>query len=261
MNKELIRGNEMSKFLLSNDYISQEKLKHPAKLKESGRRAIIIGSNGKNNIGFHIEKIFYQNGIKVISFNKTTNDMSIKKLPVNSQDDILVLANGYTCLEWIENLNDIEIERMINDTFLASVRSVNQFVQATINSSNKKYIIFIGSMAYKNVLNGSSVYCASKSAIAHFSKCIAWELAPKGYNVITLHPSNTEDTPMTEETIKGLMRFRNLSREEAENYWGTTLPKHNWLQPEEIAHICNFFVSGKSDYMSGTQIDLAGGQR
>ena len=251
----------MSKFTLSNNYIDEQKSKHPAQIKERDRRAIVVGSDFESNIGFHIGNKFTKDGISVKSFNKSIMDMTSNNLPINKEDDILVLANGHTYLDWIENLNDEQISTMINDTFLASVRSTNQFVKKTINSNYKKYIIFIGSMAYNNVLNGSSVYCASKAAISHFSKCMAWELAPKGYNVITINPSNTEGTPMTEETIKGLMRYRNLPREQAENYWAATLPKHNWLQPEEIANICSFFISGKSDYMSGTQIDLAGGQR
>lgn len=251
----------MSKFSLSNNYIDDQKIINPAKQKSIDRKAIIIGSDNKSNIGFHISNKFSENYIHTRSFNKESLDLVKENLPVESDDDILVLANGYTYLEWIENLNDDEISKMINDTFLSSVRATNQFVKATIKSPYRKYIIFIGSMAYKNVLNGSSVYCASKAAISHFSKCIAWELAPKGYNVITINPSNTEGTPMTEETIKGLMRYRGLSREDAESYWGAILPKHNWLQPTEIAEVCNFFISGDSDYMSGTQIDLTGGQR
>jgi NAD(P)-dependent dehydrogenase (short-subunit alcohol dehydrogenase family) len=251
----------VSKFTLSNNYIDEQKSEHPAQVKKSNRRAIVVGSDFTSNIGFHIGNKFTENGIHVKSFNKNIMDMISNYLPINEDDDILVLANGYTYLDWIENLNDSQISQMINDTFLASVRATNQFVQKTIKTHYKKYIIFIGSMAYKNVLNGSSVYCASKAAISHFSKCIAWELAPKGYNVVTINPSNTEGTPMTEETIRGLMRYRNLTEKEAKKYWGATLPKHNWLQPEEIADICSFFISGKADYMSGTQIDLAGGQR
>ena len=222
----------MSKFTLSNNYIDEQKSEHPAKTKKSNRRAIVIGSDFTCNIGFHIANKFAENEIDVKSFNKNVMDMISNYLPINEDDDILVLANGYTYLDWIENLNDSQILQMINDTFLASVRATNQFVQKTIKTNHKKYIIFI-----------------------------AWELAPKGYNVITINPSNTEGTPMTEETIKGLMRYRDLTRQEAEKYWGATLPKHNWLQPEEIADICSFFISGKADYMSGTQIDLAGGQR
>tara|TARA_R100000656_G_scaffold117522_2_gene90921 strand:+ start:13907 stop:14662 length:756 start_codon:yes stop_codon:yes gene_type:complete len=251
----------MSKFTLSNSYIDKQKSKYPAQVKESNRRAIVVGADSESNIGFHISNKFIKEGIFVNSFTKSVLNMASNNLPVKEEDDILVLANGYTYLDWIENLNDEQISTMIDDTFLASVRATNQFVEKTIDNPYKKYIIFIGSMAYKNVLNGSSVYCASKAAISHFSKCIAWELSPKGYNVITINPSNTEGTPMTEETIKGLMRYRDLSREDAEKYWGAVLPKHKWLQPEEIADICSFFVSGKSDYMSGTQIDLSGGQR
>ena len=252
----------MSKFTLSNSYINDLKQLHPALTKnELDRKAIIIGSNFGSNIGFHINNKLVENKISTRCYNKNTLNMTHQNLPVEEDHDILVLANGYTYLEWIENLTDDKISQMINDTFLSSVRATNQFVKATIKNPYKKYIIFIGSMAYKNVLNGSSVYCASKAAISHFSKCVAWELAPKGYNVITINPSNTEGTPMTEETIKGLMRYRGLDRKQAENYWGAILPKHKWLQPNEIADICSFFVSGKSDYMSGTQIDLSGGQR
>jgi NAD(P)-dependent dehydrogenase (short-subunit alcohol dehydrogenase family) len=251
----------MSKFSLSNNYIEQQKSEHPSINKKTNRKAIIVGSNFKENIGAFIADKFSKNGIIVESFNKDALDMSSGNLPIDEDSDILVLANGYTYLEWIENLDDEQITTMINDTFLASVRAANQFVKKTINNPYKKYIIFIGSMAYKNVLNGSSVYCASKAAISHFSKCIAWELAPKGYNVVTINPSNTEGTPMTEKTIKGLMRYRDLSREDAEKYWGAVLPKHKWLQPEEISDICSFFIRGKADYMSGSQIDLAGGQR
>jgi ketoreductase len=116
-------------------------------------------------------------------------------------------------------------------------------------------------MAYKAVLNGSSPYCAAKAGLAHFARCLAWELAPKAFDVFCVHPSNTKGTPMTEETIKGLMRYRGLDRKEAEAYWGAVLPKWQWLLPENIADLVSFLVSGKAEYLSGANLDMAGGQR
>ena len=66
---------------------------------------------------------------------------------------------------------------------------------------------------------------------------------------------------MTEETIKGLMRYRYLTRSEAEEYWGASLPKERWLQPADIAETVAFLISGKADYLSGSNIEMAGGQR
>jgi NAD(P)-dependent dehydrogenase (short-subunit alcohol dehydrogenase family) len=251
----------MSKFKISQNYTEIAKQKYPANIKINGRKAIVIGSNRKTNIGHFISEKLKQDGFAVEELSKSSKDMSKSYLTIGGDEDALILSNGYTHLDWIENFPEDELIRVINDTFIASIRASRQFINKTINSEHKKYIVFIGSMAYNRVLNGSSVYCAAKAGIAHFARCLAWELAPKGYNVIAIHPSNTENTPMTEATINGLMRFRGLTREEAEAYWGSILPKKEWLQPKEVSDIVSFFLSGDSDYMSGTQIELAGGQR
>ena len=66
---------------------------------------------------------------------------------------------------------------------------------------------------------------------------------------------------MTRKTIEGLMRYRHLTLEQATAYWGAVLPKDHWLQPEEIADTVYHLISGKADYQSGANIELAGGQR
>jgi len=171
------------------------------------------------------------------------------------------LANGYTHLDWIENQPDKEIIESVFVNLSVSMLAAKHFVQNTINNPWPKYIVFIGSMAYRSVLNGSAPYCAAKAGLAHFARCIAYELAPKNYNVFCIHPSNTEGTPMTEKTIVDLQRYRNLTRDEAEQYWGHGLPRLNWLQSTDIAELVAFLVSGKADYLSGGNIDLTGGQR
>ena len=96
----------MSKFTLSNSYIDEQKSNNPALEKNNDRKAIIIGSDFKSNIGFHINNKFVENEISTKCYNKDTLNMTRQSLPVENDDDILVLANGYTYLEWIENLDD-----------------------------------------------------------------------------------------------------------------------------------------------------------
>lgn len=179
----------------------------------------------------------------------------------HNQADVLISCCGETRMDWVERLNSGEIRRVVRNNLIAPMMLVNQFVQATLMNPWHKHIVLVGSMAYRAVLNASSVYCASKAGLAHFARCAAWELAPKGYSVYCVHPSNTEGTPMTEETIRGLMQYRGLTRPQAEAYWGASLPMASWLHPEDIAETVRFLVSGKANYQSGAQIELAGGQR
>jgi NAD(P)-dependent dehydrogenase (short-subunit alcohol dehydrogenase family) len=249
----------MSKEQISASYLEETKAKY---LVDEGYPydAFVVGSDRQNNIGASITKHLRQKLWTVKEFDKTnwnTMQFALEGKHLSS----LVLANGSTHLDWIEDQPDKEIVDTIFNNLTTSIWATKHFVQTTINNPWPKYIVFIGSMAYRSVLNGSSVYCASKAGLAHFARCIAYELAPKNYNVFCIHPSNTEGTPMTEKTIIDLQRYRNLNREQAEQYWGANLPRKDWLQTTDIAELVGFLVSGKANYMSGGNIDLTGGQR
>lgn len=258
-------------------YIEQQKLIHNTSFNvwENQREAIVIGDDGESNIGFFISEQLKGDGMKVASthFYEHRPDFPVNNVFLDaagscgdyfrnhSNADTIVLCNGTTSMDWIEDQNLRNSKQVLEDILLGSINATSEFVRATINTTQTKYIVFIGSMAYRSVLNGSSVYCAAKAGLAQFMKCAAWELAPKGYRVFAVHPSNTYGTPMTEETIKGLMRYRNLNRQQAEAYWGACLPMDHWLSPGEIAKEVSHLVSGDADYLSGSNIEMAGGQR
>jgi len=252
----------MEKSEISANYIEEMKDKQSF-MHRSVRNALIVGANESNIGGTIADRLRrldarYQH---VVEIDKERHDFSQPYTTFAVDFDTVVFANGFTHLDWFEDIPLEKINQIISDSLTASIVGAQSYVRDTITMPWQKTIIFIGSMAYRNVLNGSAVYCAAKAGLSHFAKCLAWELAPKGYNVYCVHPSNTEGTPMTEDTIRGLMRYRNLSREEAVDYWGAVLPKRNWLQPEDIAETVAFLASGKADYLSGANIDMAGGQR
>lgn len=247
----------MSKEQISRNYLEETKNKYLTD-KRGKRRAIVVGSNRVNNIGFHIARRLKRTCEIVEEFDE------LSWWPpeiIPPKTNILILANGSTHLDWIENQTDDNIVNTIENCLTTSIVATKHFVKNTIEVPGPKYIVYIGSMAYSSVLNASSVYCAAKAGLAHFAKCVAWELAPKNYNVYCVHPSNTEGTPMTHKTIADIARYRNISEDEAHMYWGAVLPKAKFLQPGEIADVVEFLVSGKADYMSGSQVNLAGGQR
>lgn len=175
--------------------------------------------------------------------------------------DTIVFNNGTTHLDWIEDQPEEMIGQVVHDTLYASMVGAQQFVKATLNKPYLKYIVFIGSMAYNHVLNGSAPYCAAKAGLAHYARCLTYELAPKGYLVFVVHPSNVADAPMSETTIQGLMRYRKLTRTEAEAYWSAEAPMGRFLTKEEVAKTVVDLVDGKHNHMNGAQIELGMGGR
>lgn len=175
--------------------------------------------------------------------------------------DTIVFNNGTTHLDWIEAQPEEMIGQVIHDTLYASIMGAQQFVQATLDTPGRKYIVFVGSMAYNHVLNGSAPYCAAKAGLAHFARCLTYELAPKGYCVFVVHPSNVKDGPMSEITIQGLMRYRSLTRQEAEAYWSAEMRMERFLIKEDVAQAVVDLVDGGHDHMNGAQIELGMGGR
>jgi NAD(P)-dependent dehydrogenase (short-subunit alcohol dehydrogenase family) len=178
--------------------------------------------------------------------------------------DTLIICAATTHLDWFENqLLDYQIE-VLHDTLLCPMVATQQFVRTTIHTPWVKHIVYIGSMAYRQVLNASAPYCAAKAGLAHFSRCMAWELGPKGYRVFTIHPGNVLDTPMTETTIKGIMDYRDLDRDQAEAYWASVEPPMGFLSKQEIASVVEDLVTNENEpwaHAIGGQIELAGGMR
>lgn len=259
----------MSKEAVHASYLEDMKAAHGSKPLPSQRqrRALVVGSDRfDGNIGSAIAEVLEDNGYDVL-------DPPIQELDVTVEShtrdclrsfpgvDTLILANGYTFMDWIENYPASEIMRVVNNSLVGSMIATSVFVQETIEDPHHKHIVYIGSMAAKGVLNASAPYCAAKAGLNHFAKCMGWELTPKGYSVFVVNPSNTEGTPMTERTIELIMRYRGIGREEAEAYWSSINLKEHWLQPLDIAETVSYLVSGRAAYQSGTAIDLSGGQR
>jgi len=175
--------------------------------------------------------------------------------------DTFIFNNGETRLDWIEEQEYHRIQSVVDNCLTNTMMTTSEIVDQTIDTHVIKTIIFIGSMAHNHVLNGSAPYCAAKAGLNMFAKCIGYELAPKGYRVFCINPSNVLNAPMSEETINGLMRYKSLSRDEAEAYWAAECPLGTFLSKDEIANIVAFCLTQEARYLSGTSIDLAGGGR
>jgi len=247
---------------ISSSYLEETKARYLSVSTEPPPiRSTLIMGWAKRNIGDDIMQSLEEAGHHVNAWGQD------QCLAGNAEDldlflyDTIVFVNGETHLDWIEAQSFNDICSVVHNTLTSSMLGASQFVRATLDAPHKKHIVFIGSMGYNHVLNGSAPYCAAKAGLAMFSKCLAYELAPKNYDVFCVHPSNTEGMPMSEQTIKELMRFRNLTRQQAEAYWAAELPRERWLQGYDIGGVVAWLVSGQATYMSGSNVELSGGQR
>lgn len=237
--------------------MERQKMLHGNKTFDHNPSFIITGSGRQGSIGEAIGRHLYNRG-----WSGTYNHEDVlqhSSFPFHSNAQSLIMCHGVTELNWLEDA--IDMREIIDINLTSMITILQKFVQERISSSFRKQVVIIGSMAYNHVLNGSAAYCASKAGLNHFVRCAAWELAPKGFDIYIINPSNVEGTPMTEDTIQGLMSYRGLTRKEAEAYWGACLPRADWLQKEDIAELVHFLLSGKGQYLAGNPIDLAGGQR
>lgn len=263
-----------AKEAVGNGYIEEQKKLHAWKpTRDRNRRAVVVGDNGTDNVGRAVTLKLIDAGFSVVPtyyreeerrdglffLDAAEPGTFFDKLAFGGGADVLVLCNGTTALDWVEDqTRETEVLRSV---LLASVRATGAFVRATLDAPYRKYVVYVGSMAYRSVLNGSSVYCAAKAGLVHYARCAAWELAPKGYCVSVVNPSNVEGTPMTRKTVEELARYRGLSAEEAEAYWSAVLPTSRFLRAADVAEVVGFLVSGRADFLSGSALDLAGGQR
>ncbi len=221
------------------------------------RAALVVGSDRKLNIGAGIASALRED-MAVFEIDRGANFRTMSLGDI----DVLVLANGFSNLNWLEKQSTPDILQTVNDNLVTSMMATRHFVHQTREMPWLKHIVFIGSMAHRSILNASSYYCAAKAGLAHFARCAAWELTPKGYRVFTVHPSNTQGTPMTEKTIDGIQRYRDISRGEAEEYWGAINLMPHWLNPANIGEVVDWLVTCESaQYLSGSDIELKAGQR
>ena len=267
----------MDKSQVSSIYLDVQKDAHAGKRyrRISQRVALVVGAR-EGNIGHAIVDRLQDGGITVHTVDLIADGIDIASAEgldviTKLQPDILVLANGSNYMEWIENMELANVEQVIHDTLTASIIATSWWAQQVMHDPWRKSLVFIGSMAHKAVLNGSSPYCAAKAGLNHFAECCGWELTPKGFTVHTVHPSNTFSRKdnrgnfyphMTEATIRGLMEYRNLSRQAAEEYWGACNLMDRWLHPDDIAELIWFLITSESAmFMSGAALEMKAGQR
>lgn len=163
--------------------------------------------------------------------------------------DILVNNAGGGISDLAENVRESDFDQTValnlKATFFAS-----QYAGRVMIAQNYGRIINIGSQAGAVALPTESVYCMTKAAVAHLTKCLAVEWGKYNITVNNVAPTFIE-TPGTEEALSDAA----FKADVIERIAGL----HRIGQPMEVAGTVVFLASPAASLITGDTIMVDGG--
>jgi 2-hydroxycyclohexanecarboxyl-CoA dehydrogenase len=137
-------------------------------------------------------------------------------------------------------------DRLIAVNLLGAVRLTHAMLPPMVAAQQGK-IVNISSDAGRVGSMGETVYAAAKGGLIAFTKSLAREMARYHLNVNCVCPGPT-DTPLFEAQPERMREA--LTR---------AIPFRRIAQPEEVADAVLFFLSRRSDYITGQVLSVSGG--
>ena len=233
------------------------------------KRVFIAGGTG--GIGKAIAQAFLDNGAKVFIHGR--NEKKLDGIPGIALDlddqeniekaakaakeflgevDIFVSAIGSGKYKNTGLLSKDEWEEVLQKNFFSSVLLVNA-VTPYMGKSDPN-IIVIGSIAGKERLNAPVGYTVAKAALNTFVRSVSPELAEKNIRINIVNPGNIY--------FEG-GRWDELKKEDEKKvteFIDQNVPQKRFGKPEDVARAVLFFASPKSDFVTGSSLEIDGGQ-
>lgn len=203
-------------------------------------------------------------GGRALAADAATQRLTIEYLPLDLTDppsidvfaaaiyerverlDGLVNGAGWDQIQpFLENPPEIW-DRVIAINLMGAVRLTRGILPPMVAARGGK-IVNISSDAGRVGSMGETVYAAAKGGLIAFTKSLARELARCQINVNCVCPGPT-DTPLFQRQPERMKEA--LTR---------AIPFRRIAQPIEIAHAVLFFLSRRSDYITGQVLSVSGG--
>jgi 2-hydroxycyclohexanecarboxyl-CoA dehydrogenase len=137
-------------------------------------------------------------------------------------------------------------DQLIAINLLGAIRLSRALLSPMVETRRGK-IVNISSDAGRVGSTGETVYAAAKGGLIAFTKSLAREMARYHINVNCVCPGPT-DTPLFQRQPDRMREA--LTR---------AIPFRRIAQPEEIAEAVMFFLSRRSDYITGQVLSVSGG--
>ena len=180
-----------------------------------------------------------------------------QKADLSSEEDIATLVHDTPTLDGVVHCAGIGFRKpckMLAFSDVDEVMSVNfkssVCLQAALLKEKKvnkrSSIVFLASRAAVSPSIGNSLY----SALISYANCLALELAPRLVRVNCISPAMV----WTDLILQGGLTKEDLEREQLK------YPLKRYGTPEDVAHLAVYLLSDASSWMTGSCIDLTGGE-
>ena len=121
-----------------------------------------------------------------------------------------------------------------------------------------KHVMVVSSVLAKLGVPGYSAYCASKAGLLGLMRSWAVELAQQKILVNAICPGWVE-TEMAADGIQAVADLTKNTYDDALNQQMKQVPLGNMSQPEEVANLIYFLMSGQQNSITGQAIDINNG--
>ena len=177
--------------------------------------------------------------------DKESFDRLCKELP---QLDGVVMNAGIPCSTPVKNNSDSFMRELFETNTFVNF-NLSKFLIRNRKIHKKGSIIFISSVASKRPYKGNSIYSASKAAVNCFAKVLALEVGYKReirVNCISpgIIPIRANDSAFSDEDLA---------------QQNNKIPL-GFGKPKAIANSCIFLLSDASDWITGINLIVDGGQ-
>lgn len=105
----------------------------------------------------------------------------------------------------------------------------------------------------------SSVYMASKSAVASLTQCLAVEMAATGVRVNAVAPGHVGPGTGMEAAFRAKAEKLGVSWDEFEQKTIASIPLGRWCKPEDVAGAVSWLLGPDAEFVTGEVISVTGG--
>ena len=230
------------------------------------RRVVVVG--GSKGIGVQLVNRFISSGAKVISISRTQSSeptgAEFMPLDIRKEQDIIhafkdiensgkvdFLIN-MAAINYFRKYNEITMSEW-DDVFKVNLRAmfiICREVSRSMKKMNYGRIINVSSIAGRHRSISSGIhYVSSKAGVIGLTRQLSFELGPYGINVNAVCPSQTL-TDMCKQTLTS----KKKKEQEA------LIPLGRFAEVNEVVNPIMFLCSAEAGYITGTTLDVNGGQ-